>query len=137
MTDWLLKCHTQTCYYYYCYLTFLSTSPEPGMVVEGGGREGLVVSQGHELGGLPGNGSGFHSCLSGPAPQGTSWGSRQPSALWSENTAGGSGLRASNLSSAHLRPCQNFPTPPATPASPAASPGRNLICILSRSSVMT
>ena len=51
MTDWLLKRHTQTCYYYYCYLTFLSTSPELRMVVEGGGREGLVVSQDRDLGG--------------------------------------------------------------------------------------
>lgn len=110
--------------------------PRAGNGGGGGGREGLVVSQGHDLGGLPGNGSSFHSCLNGPAPQGTSWGSRQPSALWSENTAGGSGLHASNLPSAYLRLCQNFPTPPATPASPAP-PGRNLICILRWSSVMT
>ena len=59
MTDWLLKRHTQTCYYYYCYLTFLSTSPELRMVVEGGGREGLVVSQDRDLGGLPGMAAAF------------------------------------------------------------------------------
>lgn len=39
MTDWLLKRHTQMCYYYYCYLTFLNANTEPGVGVEDGGAE--------------------------------------------------------------------------------------------------
>lgn len=30
MTDWLLNCHAQMCYYYYCYLTILGANTEPG-----------------------------------------------------------------------------------------------------------
>lgn len=66
MTDWLLKCHTQMCYYYYyCYLTFLSPSTEPGVVVEGIERKGLEVHQlrMEVLEDPQGAGAGFPRCL--------------------------------------------------------------------------
>lgn len=57
--DWLLKRHTQMCYYYYCYLTFLSPSTElrvgeraQGSYSSGNGVEGLVGWQ--QLCQLPG-----------------------------------------------------------------------------------
>lgn len=79
MTDWLLKCHTQMCYYYYyCYLTFLSPSTEPGVVVEGIERKGLEV---HRL---------RMEVLEDP----------QPSSLRTENTVGR--LCALTLSCGHL-----------------------------------
>lgn len=55
MTDWLLKRHTQMCYYYYCYLTLLSPNTEPGGMVQGRAPKGLGVPtiQGGGVGGLP------------------------------------------------------------------------------------
>lgn len=64
MTDWLLKRHTQICYYYYCYLTLLSLNAEPGGMVQGRAQKGLGVLtiQGRGVGRLPGVG-GAGSCF--------------------------------------------------------------------------
>ena len=74
MTDWLLKRHTQMCYYYYCYLTLLSPNAEPGGIVQGGAWKGLEVPtiQGGVLGGSRGAGSCFLSYQRLPCPTETS-----------------------------------------------------------------